>query len=157
MPSPWPATATSPSRPLAFNTYVSYRAIHRLLAPRIDAEELDPLAAFILDFLLYHHGAAARSVIRDEMALPESTPTSALKRLKQADLVVASRGRDDRRSSVLELTPRGRNVAAWVRQHVDEIERDAAQSRAGRAPARAWRRVRRRRRGPSRRCAGRRA
>jgi DNA-binding MarR family transcriptional regulator len=95
---------------------------HGITATRFDA----------LEALSRHGGAATPAELRDMLHLPAQTITSVLDQLQAAGLVKRSPHPRDRRSTVAEITPAGRETVDRICPPLIDIEEDcmAALSRA---------------------------
>jgi DNA-binding MarR family transcriptional regulator len=89
-------------------------AAHGITATRFDA----------LDALSRHGGAARPAELRDTLHLPAQTITSVLDQLQAAGLVSRSPHPSDRRSTIAELTPAGRQAIEQICPPLIEIEDD---------------------------------
>ena len=89
-------------------------AAHRITATRFDA----------LDALSRRGGAARPAELRDMLHLPAQTITGVLDQLQAAGLVSRSPHPSDRRSTLAELTPAGRQAIERLCPPLIDIERD---------------------------------
>jgi DNA-binding MarR family transcriptional regulator len=89
-------------------------AEHRITATRFDA----------LEALSRHGGTAKPAELRDTLHLPAQTITSVLDQLQAAGLVTRSPHPRDRRSTVAELTPAGRETVDRICPPLIDIEKD---------------------------------
>jgi DNA-binding MarR family transcriptional regulator len=89
-------------------------AEHGITATRFDA----------LDALSRHGGTARPAELRDMLHLPAQTITSVLDQLQAAGLVSRSPHPSDRRSTVAELTPAGRQAIDRICPPLIDIEND---------------------------------
>jgi DNA-binding MarR family transcriptional regulator len=89
-------------------------AEHGITATRFDA----------LEALSRHGGAARPAELRDTLHLPAQTITSVLDQLQAAGLVSRSPHPSDRRSTIAELTPAGRQTVERVCPPLTDIEED---------------------------------
>ena len=89
-------------------------AAHGITATRFDA----------LDALSRHGGTARPAELRDTLHLPAQTITSVLDQLQAAGLVSRSPHPTDRRSTIAELTPAGRQVIDRICPPLIDIETD---------------------------------
>jgi DNA-binding MarR family transcriptional regulator len=97
-------------------------AEHGITATRFDA----------LEALSRHGGTARPAELRDTLHLPAQTITSVLDQLQAAGLVNRSPHPSDRRSTIAELTPAGRETVERICPPLIDIENDcmSALSRA---------------------------
>lgn len=80
--------------------------------------------------ILAHLAASAPATIADlhrSLAHKRSTLTSILDRLVARGLVTRAVGLDDRRTFIVDTTPKGRRVAARMRRHVLALEAAVAE------------------------------
>jgi DNA-binding MarR family transcriptional regulator len=77
-----------------------------------------------LDALSRHGGAARPAELRDTLHLPAQTITSVLDQLQSAGLVSRSPHPSDRRSTVAELTPAGRQAIDRICPPLIQIQDD---------------------------------
>lgn len=89
-------------------------AEHGITATRFDA----------LEALARHGGTARPAELRDTLHLPAQTITSVLDQLQAAGLVKRSPHLSDRRSTIAELTPAGRETVDRVCPPLIDIEKD---------------------------------
>jgi DNA-binding MarR family transcriptional regulator len=89
-------------------------AAHQLTATRFDA----------LDALSRRGGAARPAELRDMLHLPAQTITGVLDQLQTAGLVSRSPHPSDRRSTLAELTPAGREAIDRICPPLIDIEQD---------------------------------
>jgi DNA-binding MarR family transcriptional regulator len=87
---------------------------HGITATRFDA----------LDALSRHGGTARPAELRDTLHLPAQTITSVLDQLQAAGLVSRSPHPSDRRSTIAELTPAGRQAIDRICPPLAGIEED---------------------------------
>jgi DNA-binding MarR family transcriptional regulator len=100
-----------------------HRATHRIGLYLADLREdgLSQGEAHILA-LLAHAAPATVGQLHKGLAHKRSTLTSILDRLAERALVTRTVGEADRRTFVVALTPRGRDVAARVGRHLAALE-----------------------------------
>ena len=89
-------------------------AAHGITATRFDA----------LEALSRHGGTARPAELRDTLHLPAQTITSVLDQLQAAGLVSRSPHPSDRRSTIAELTPAGRQAIEQICPPLIQIEDD---------------------------------
>jgi DNA-binding MarR family transcriptional regulator len=89
-------------------------AEHKISATRFDA----------LDALSRRGGAARPAELRDMLHLPAQTITGVLDQLQAAGLVTRSPHPGDRRSTIAELTPAGRDIVERICPPLIDVEED---------------------------------
>jgi DNA-binding MarR family transcriptional regulator len=89
-------------------------AEHGITASRFDA----------LEALSRHGGTARPAELRDTLHLPAQTVTSVLDQLQAAGLITRSPHPSDRRSTIAELTPAGREAIDRICPPLIDIEKD---------------------------------
>jgi DNA-binding MarR family transcriptional regulator len=89
-------------------------AEHRITPTRFDA----------LEALSRHGGTARPAELRDTLHLPAQTITSVLDQLQAAGLVKRSPHPRDRRSTIAEITPAGRETVDRICPPLTDIEKD---------------------------------
>ena len=120
MPEQAPAV-TTPADVLdelvCFDLYAASRAMTRRYRPLLEAHDLT-YPQYLVVVVLGSNGAASIKQLAGTLRLDHATLTPLLRRLEEAGLVRRERDPADGRSSLLELTPRGREVHAAA----DEVQ-----------------------------------
>jgi len=83
--------------------------------------EVSPQEAHVLSYLRTYAPCPISELAR-VFGLKGSTLTSMLDRLEERGLAARQANPDDRRSFVIELSPRGRRLADRIQRYVDELE-----------------------------------
>ena len=83
--------------------------------------EVSPQEGHVLSYLRTYAPCPISELAR-VFGLKGSTLTSMLDRLEERGLVARQANPDDRRSFVIELSPRGRRLADRIQRYVDELE-----------------------------------
>ncbi|HEY4842845.1 MAG TPA: MarR family transcriptional regulator [Terriglobales bacterium] len=100
----------------------SYRALSLLAAQSIANTGLC-LTDFVALEALLHKGPLTISEIQDKVRLASGSMTAAVDRLEKLGLVVRKSSRSDRRARVVELTARGKRLAAsCFERHANDLE-----------------------------------
>src|SRR6476660_10463995 len=89
----------------------SYRALSLLAERSIAKTGLCPTDFAALEALL-HKGSLTISEIQDKVRLASGSMTAAVDRLEKLGLVVRKSSPNDRRARIVELTPKGKQLAA---------------------------------------------
>ncbi len=84
---------------------------------------LTPGQPKVLEYLLEHDGSCARSICR-EFAIDKSTMASLLPRMEKAGLVRREPSETDRRTSLIWLTDKGRELALITKQVILATDTD---------------------------------
>lgn len=87
---------------------------------------LTPGQPKVLEYLLEHDGDCARSICR-EFAIDKSTMASLLPRMEKAGLVRREPSETDRRTSLIWLTDKGRELALVAKQVILATDADLTQ------------------------------
>lgn len=120
MPEQAPAV-TTPADVLdelvCFDLYAASRAMTRRYRPLLEAHDLT-YPQYLVVVVLGSTGAASIKQLAGTLRLDHATLTPLLRRLEEAGLVRRERDPADGRSSLLELTSRGREVHAAA----DEVQ-----------------------------------
>ena len=111
-------------QPVTSNVYVAYRAMRGRLADTLYPPDLDPLCSIIVWMLWRDGRSRAVADLRNALALPASTMSSALRRLEERGLIRRSPHVDDARYRVATLTLAGTSCAAPIADMIGELERD---------------------------------
>ena len=100
----------------------SHRALTRLAAESITKAGLCLTDFAALEALL-HKGSLTISEIQDKVLLASGSMTAAIDRLEKLGLVMRKSSPRDRRTRVVELTPKGKRLAASrFEQHAKDLE-----------------------------------
>ena len=87
---------------------------------------LTPGQPKVLEYLLEHDGACARAICQ-EFAIDKSTMASILPRMEKAGLVRREASETDRRSSLIWLTDKGRELALDAKRAILSVDEELAQ------------------------------
>lgn len=87
---------------------------------------LTPGQPKVLEYLLEHDGCCARAICQ-EFAIDKSTMASILPRMEKAGLVRREVSETDRRSSLIWLTDKGRELALDAKRAILSVDEDLVQ------------------------------
>ncbi|MGN0659289.1 MAG: MarR family winged helix-turn-helix transcriptional regulator [Emergencia sp.] len=109
--------------------YLLMRAYHhsnRKIVQQITGHGMYPGQPKILEYLLEHDGCFARDICRG-CVLDKSTMTDLLRRMESQGLIRRSAGADDRRTSHIHMTEKGRSAILQLKESFRTIDEKAFQ------------------------------
>ncbi len=99
------------------------RQITMYLEERTEALGVSPLESHVLTFLRAYAPVPVKELVR-VFGIKQSTFTSLLDRLERDGLVRRERNADDRRSILVHITDRGRELTTRINRVLEKLERD---------------------------------
>ncbi|NQX45204.1 MarR family transcriptional regulator [Paenibacillus tritici] len=107
--------------PVSFSIFSLARSHHRIAGQLLREAGLYPGQELVL-MQLWHRNSQSQNDLTKSLRLDHSTIAKSVRRLEAAGLVTCSRSEEDKRVTLVSLTPEGRDIESRVNQAWRQLE-----------------------------------